>query len=243
MPGTGAPLTLVERGEATEADRAAHAESGSWTDVTAVNTADYALTGSELKGEVGDKVTAQVKFTNKGPAWVYREPGTGAASVDVRIPAGTTVTKADGYCSKVTKTHYRCGTSQSWVDEEGGETYPFVLRIDKAVGRTTGKVSFGGQSRHFDRNPANDTAEFVVETGKAGSTGGTTSGGSANGGSDGGTGSTRGSSGSTGGGSTDTTGGSGSATSGGGSTAGGATPQTGGGLFYAMRRRTAARNG
>ncbi|MBW3361238.1 LPXTG cell wall anchor domain-containing protein [Streptomyces microflavus] len=272
VPGTGAPLTLVERGEATEADRAAHAESGARTDVTAVNTADYALTGAELKGKVGDKVTAQVKFTNKGPAWVYRELGTGAASVDVRIPAGTTVTKANGYCSKVTKTHYRCGTSQSWVDEEGGETYSFVLRIDKAVGRTTGKVSFGGQSRPFDRNPANDTAEIVVETGKAGSTGGTTSGGSANGGSDGGTGSTggstSGSSGSTGGGSTDTAGGSGSATSGGGSTAGGATPQTGGdlaatgsdstlpvagaagaallaggGLFYAMRRRTAARNG
>jgi len=270
VPGTGAPLKLVERGEATEADRAAHAESGARTDVTAVNTADYALTGAELKGKVGDKVTALLKFTNEGPAWVYRELGTGAASVDVRIPAGTTVTKGNGYCSKVTTTHYRCGTSQSWVDEEGGETYSFVLRIDKAVGRTTGKVSFGGKSRPFDKNAANDTAEIVVETGKASSGGTTSTGGSgSSGGSDGGTGSTggsaSGSSGSTGGDDTGTTGSS--TTSGSGSTTGGTTPQTGGdlaatgsdstlpvagaagaallaggGLFYAMRRRTAARN-
>ncbi|MEW1758089.1 LPXTG cell wall anchor domain-containing protein [Streptomyces cyaneofuscatus] len=246
-PGTGGPLKLVERGEATAADRAAHAERGSRTEVTAVNTADYALTGAELQGKVGDKVTALVTFTNEGPARVYRDQGTSAANVDVHIPAGTTVTKAHGFCRPVTQTHYRCGTSQSWVEAKGGETYSFVLRIDKAVGRTAGKMSFGGAARPFDKNAANDTAEIVVETGEPStggteSTGGTSStGGSAGstGSTDGGTGSTggstsgssgsaSGSSGSTGGSDTGTTGGS--ATSGSGSTSGGTTPQTGGGL-------------
>ncbi|MYR97004.1 MULTISPECIES: LPXTG cell wall anchor domain-containing protein [unclassified Streptomyces] len=273
VPGTGAPLKLVERGEATETDRAAHAQPSVRTDVTADSTADFALTGAELKGKVGDKVTAQVKFANKGPAWVQGELDTSVTTVDVRIPAGTSVVKANGFCSKVTATHYTCGTSQSWVHPADGETYPFVLRIDKAVGRTTGKVSFSGQARPFDRNAANDTAEIVVETGEASSTGGTAStGGSGNGGSDsdGGTtatgGTTSGSSGSTTGGDPATTGSA--TTSAGGSTTGGTTPQTGGslaatgsdstlplaglagaavlaggGLFHAMRRRTAARNG
>ncbi|MEV7247077.1 LPXTG cell wall anchor domain-containing protein [Streptomyces cyaneofuscatus] len=244
-PGTGGPLKLVERGEATAADRAAHAEPGSRTEVTAVNTADYALTGAELQGKVGDKVTALVTFTNEGPARVYRDQGTSAANVDVHIPAGTTATKAHGFCRPVTQTHYRCGTSQSWVEAKGGETYSFVLRIDKAVGRTTGRMSFGGAARPFDKNAANDTAEIVVDTPEpptdgTESTGGTSStGGSAGptGSTDGGTGSTGGStsgssgsasSGSTGGSDTGTTGGS--ATSGSGSTSGGTTPQTGGGL-------------
>ncbi|MFD8615972.1 LPXTG cell wall anchor domain-containing protein [Streptomyces sp. NPDC059513] len=271
VPGTGAPLKLVERGEATETDRAAHARTSVRTDVTADSTADFALTGAELKGTVGDKVTARVKFTNKGPAWVQGELDTSVTTVDVRIPAGTSVVKANGFCSKVTRTHYACGTSQSWVRPTGGETYPFVLRIDKAVGRTTGKVSFDGQARPFDRNAANDTAEIVVETGEASSTGGSGStGGPDSGGSDGGTsstgGSTAGSSGATTGGDTGTTGSA--TTSGGGATAGGVTPRTGGslaatgsdstlpmavlagaallaggGLFSATRRRTAARNG
>ncbi|MDT0491629.1 LPXTG cell wall anchor domain-containing protein [Streptomyces griseus] len=280
VPGTGAPLKLVERGEATEADRAAHPDSSVGADVTAVNTADFALTGAELKGTVGDKVTAQVKFTNKGPAWVMGERDTSVTTVDVRIPAGVTVTKANGFCTPVTKTHYTCGTSQSWVKPADGATYPFVLRIDKAVGRTTGKVSFAGPARPFDKNAANDTAEIVVETGEPATTGGTastggsgTSGGSASSGgstgSDGGTGSTGGStSGSSGSTATGGTTGSDSTTSGSGSTTGGTTPQTGGnlaatgsdstlpvagaagaavlagaGLFYAMRRRTAARKG
>lgn len=246
-PGTGGPLKLVERGEATAADRAAHAEPGSRTEVTAVNTADYALTGAELQGKVGDKVTALVTFTNEGSARVYRDQGTSAANVDVHIPAGTTVTKAHGFCRPVTQTHYRCGTSQSWVEAKGGETYSFVLRIDKAVGRTTGRMSFGGAARPFDKNAANDTAEIVVDTpepptdgtestggtsstgGSAGSTGSTDGGtGSTGGSTAGSSGSASGSSGSTGGSDTGTTGGS--ATSGSGSTSGGTTPQTGGGL-------------
>ncbi|WP_405666484.1 LPXTG cell wall anchor domain-containing protein [Streptomyces sp. NBC_01166] len=262
VPGTGAPLKLVEKAPATDADRASHSEGSSTADVTAVNTADFALTGAQLDGKVGDEVTASVKFLNKGPAWVYRELGQGAATVDVRIPSGTSVVKAHDYCSPVTKTHYTCGTSQSWVDEAGGETYPFVLRIDKAVEGATGKVSFTGADRPFDKNAANDTAEIVIDAGTGTTTGGSSTGGSTTGGS-----STEGSS-TTGG--TDTSGGSASGGStAGGSTAGGSDPKTmtsgnlaatgsdstvpmvgaaaaaliaGGGIFYAVRRRAAAGN-
>ncbi|WP_097874915.1 peptidase, partial [Streptomyces sp. ms184] len=229
VPGTGDPLTLVEKGPATDADRKNHPEAYAETDVTAANTADFALTGDEQKGKVGEKVTATVKFANKGPARVQGTRDQSVTTVDIRIPKGTSVVKPHGFCDAVTKTHYRCGTSQSWVDVNGGESYPFVLRIDKAVGRTTGEVSFTGQERPFDRNAENDTAQLVIDTGKDEGTAGSS-------GSDGSSGSTGGSS-STGGsgstGSTGTTGGSGASGGSadtGGSTTGGATPQTGGNL-------------
>ncbi|MFB7400472.1 LAETG motif-containing sortase-dependent surface protein [Streptomyces rubiginosohelvolus] len=267
VPGTGDPLTLVEKGPATDADRKNHPEAYAETDVTAANTADFALTGDEQKGKVGEKVTATVKFANKGPARVQGTRDQSVTTVDIRIPKGTSVVKPHGFCDAVTKTHYRCGTSQSWVDVNGGESYPFVLRIDKAVGRTTGEVSFTGQERPFDRNAGNDTAQIVIDTGKdEGTAGSSGSGGSS--GSTGGSSSTGGS-GSTG--STSTTGSTGS-TGGsadtGGSTTGGATPQTGGnlaatgsdstgpligmaaaavaaggGIVWAVRRRSAAQGG
>ncbi|WP_405929414.1 peptidase [Streptomyces griseus] len=265
VPGTGDPLTLVEKGPATDADRANHPESAASADVTAANTADFALTGAELKGEVGDKVTATVKFANKGPARVQGTIDQSVTTVDVRIPKGTSVVKAHGYCDAVTETHYRCGTSQSWVDVNGGESYDFVLRIDKAVGRTTGEVSFGGPERPFDRNAANDTAQIVIDTGK----GSDTSGSSGSSGSTGGTGGSSSTGGSDTTGGTSGTGGSGSSGGSagtGGPTTGGATPQTGGnlaatgsdstaplagmaaaavaaggGIVWAVRRRSAAR--
>lgn len=238
-PGTGAPMKLVEKAPATDADLANHGKMYASTTVTADNTADFSLTGARLKGKAGDKVTAEVKFVNEGPAWVYREQGQGAATVDIRIPAGTSVVKAHGFCSPVTKTHYRCGTSQSWVDETSGETYPFILRIDKVVENASGKISFTGAARPFDKNAANDTAEIVVNAG-SGTTGGSSAGGSSAGGSSatGGTSASGGTStgttsGSTSGGSDSSSGGSSSSSSAtGGSATGGTDPQTttGGGL-------------
>ncbi|EGE41701.1 peptidase [Streptomyces sp. SID4928] len=265
VPGTGDPLTLIEKGPATDADRTNHPDAYARADVTAANTADFALTGDEKRGKVGEKVTATVKFANKGPARVQGLPDESVTTVDVRIPKGTSVVKPYDFCEAITKTHYRCGTSQSWVDVDGGESYPFVLRIDKAVGRTTGEVSFSGQERPFDRNAANDTAQIVIDTGKESDTSGSTgSGGSTGGtgGSDGG--SATGGSGSTG--STTTAGAAGGSADSGGSTAGGANPQTaggnlaatgsdstapllgmataalaaGGGIVWAVRRRAAA---
>lgn len=263
MPGTGAPLKLVEKGEATDKDRADHDKLYSIGEVSTENTADFSLTGAELDGKVGDKVTASVKFTNKGPAWVYRGLDQSATTVDIRIPEGTSVVKAHDYCDAVSKTHYTCGTSQAWVNKDGGETYPFVLRIDKVVEGAKGEVSFTGADRSFDKNPDNDTADIVINAAAGGSTGGSSNGGSSTDGS-----SSNGSS--TGGSSTDgsTTGGSstGSSTSGGSATDGLAAQSAksgdlantgsgstlpmvgvaaaaliaGGGIFYAVRRRAAA---
>ncbi|MFI1184989.1 peptidase [Streptomyces californicus] len=263
VPGTGDPLTLDEKAPATDADRQSHPAPVAEAEVHAANTADFALTGAEATGKVGDRVTAKVTFANKGPARVQGNRDESVTTVDVRIPEGTSVVKANGYCDKVTKTHYRCGTSQSWVDVNGGEEYPFVLRVDQAVGRTTGEVALTGQERPFDRNAANDTAQIVIETGKAegasgstGSTGGT-GGSSSTGGSDSGGSTTTGTTGTTG-----TSGGTGS------SSTGGAAPQTGtggslaatgadaglplvgmaaaavaagGGIVWAVRRRSATR--
>ncbi|GGS23827.1 hypothetical protein GCM10010284_66100 [Streptomyces rubiginosohelvolus] len=170
VPGTGDPLTLVEKNPATDADRQNHPGPVAKAEVNVANTADFALTGTEAKGKVGDKVTATVKFANKGPARVQGNRDESVTTVDVHIPKGTSVVKAHGFCDAVTTTHYRCGTSQSWVDVNGGESYPFVLRIDKAVGRTTGEVSFTGQERPFDHNATNDTAQILIETGKDAST-------------------------------------------------------------------------
>lgn len=269
VPGTGAPLKLVEKGEATDEDRANHDKLYSIGEVTTENTADFSLTGAELDGKVGDKVTASVKFTNKGPAWVYRGLDQSATTVDIRIPEGTSVVKAHDYCDAVSKTHYTCGTSQAWVNKDGGETYPFVLRIDKVVDGAKGKVSFTGADRSFDKNPDNDTADIVVNAGAGDTTGGSSTGGSSTGGSSTGGSSTGGSS--TGGSSTDgsTTGGSSTGTTTGGSSTGGTAAQSatggdlantgsdstvpmvgasvaaliaGGGIFYAVRRRAAGSN-
>ncbi|WP_228990107.1 peptidase [Streptomyces sp. DH8] len=268
--GTGDPLTLQEKAPATEADRRAHPEPVAEAGVSAANTADFALTGAEAKGGAGDEVTATVTFANKGPARVQGALDESVATVDVRIPKGTSVVKAHGYCDAVTRTHYRCGTSQSWVDVDGGESYPFVLRIDKAVGRTAGEVSLTGQERPFDRNAANDTAQIVIETGEGSDTSGSTGSTGSTGGSTGSTGGTGGSP-STGG--SDSTGGTGTGGPGssgvtGGTTTGGTTPQTGtggnlaatgsvpalplagmgaaavaagGGIVWAVRRRSTSR--
>ncbi|MEU6142019.1 hypothetical protein ABZ848_16835 [Streptomyces sp. NPDC047081] len=202
--GTGPAVKLVEQPDATPAGP----RDGSHPDwdaadvkVTADNTADFRVTGAELKGAVGDTVPLTVKFTNAGPAWVLRDGGVSVTKVRIKVPSGTTVTKADGFCDKVEAGSYECGTSQSWEDEGDGETYTFKLRIDKAVSGTDGaggSVSLAGPSRPFDTDKANDTADITLDVTGGGSTGGSGStggdGSSASGGSStGGSGSTGGS--------------------------------------------------
>lgn len=52
-----------------------------------------------------------MKFANAGPARVQGTIDRSVATVDVRIPKGTSVVEAHGYCDAVTTTRYRCGTS------------------------------------------------------------------------------------------------------------------------------------
>ncbi len=217
--GTGPALRLAELPDATPAPGGAAEHPGrdaAEVRVTSVNTADFRVTGAALKGRAGDTVGLEVRFTNDGPGWVLRDLGTPATEVRVTMPAGTTVTKTPGFCDKVRAGTYTCGTAQSWVDEGGGETYAFRLRIDKAVPGAEGSVKLAGAARPFDEDKSDDSARIVLDV-TGGSTGGTggsaggSTGGSAGGssGGDGGSGSTgsTGSSGSTG--STGSTGSSG----------------------------------
>lgn len=180
-------------------------------DITAKNTADFALTGSTVKGKAGDTVTAEVSFANKGPAWVTNDVSSPIGVFDVGVPSGTTVVKAPEFCAPAgtgnKPTSYHCTTPYDYADEHSERAYPFRLRIDKVVKNATGKVAFvKGDHRSgtlpFDENPKNNAARVVVNPtaagGGSGSTGGSeptdgpssgaTSGGATSGGSTQGTG-------------------------------------------------------
>ncbi|MFF3326191.1 LAETG motif-containing sortase-dependent surface protein [Streptomyces sp. NPDC002889] len=220
--GTAPAVKLVERPGGSDA-----AKSAVDVPVTTVNTADFQVTGAQLKGRVGDTVTLQVKFTNAGPAWVLRKWEDPRLRVLITPPAGTSVVKSNEYCNdKAEPGTYSCApSSQLWVNENERATYTFKLKIDKRVPGAKGSVTFGDAARPFDTDKANDQAEITLDvTDDGASTGGS-------GGSTGGSGgSTTGGSGSTGASGSSSTGGSGSSSTGGaGSSTGGTGAATTGG--------------
>ncbi|MCN9243378.1 hypothetical protein NGF19_21765 [Streptomyces sp. RY43-2] len=159
--GTAPAVELVERpADSPPAD--AYDEDALNVSVTATNTADFGVTGSRLKGKVGDKVDLRVSYRNDGPAWVLRPLGTSVTHVLITLPEGTTATKVDGFCDPAGPGSYECGTSQSFVNEGAGDTYTFQLRVDKAVTDAKGSVRLGGDARPFDTNQANDKADIVL---------------------------------------------------------------------------------
>ncbi|WP_328557795.1 hypothetical protein [Streptomyces sp. NBC_00358] len=207
-PGTGPAVKLTELPSTTPVGGGdpAHPDwDGATVPVTAVNTADFQVTGARLTGRVRNTVTLNAKFTNAGPAWVKSEMGTPVTQVLVKMPAGTTVTKASGYCNKVSPGSYSCGFGNSWIDEGSVSTFTFSLHIDKAVPGARGSVALEAKARPFDKNKKNDTAAILLDVEGAGSTGGSSTGGGSTGGS----------------GSTSSTGGSGSASTGGSGATGG----------------------
>ncbi|MFF5563018.1 hypothetical protein ACFY7Z_31295 [Streptomyces sp. NPDC012623] len=224
--GTGPAVELVERPDDTPATGGSEDGDAADIAVTADNTADFQVSGAELKGDVGDTVDLKVEFTNAGPGWVLRDLGVSATEVLIDLPAGTTVTKGDGYCDKRPAGGYACGTSQSWIDEGDGTSYTFKVRIDKKVAGAKGTVALAGSARPFDKVASNDKAEITLDVTGAGSTSaGSSAGGSSTGGAATSGGSSAGSGEPT---PTATTGGSGSSTTGdsdstGGSTGGDAT--------------------
>ncbi|WP_328536761.1 hypothetical protein [Streptomyces sp. NBC_00344] len=206
VAGTAPAVKLVERPAGGAA-----AKDAVDVPVTSVNTADYQVTGARLKGRVGDTVTMKVKFTNAGPAWVLREEGDRRFNVLVTPPAGTSVVTPHGYCDAKGAV-YACGTSERWVNEGGGETYTFKLKIDKQVAGAKGSVALSTEARPFDPDKANDRADITLDVTGDGSTGGST--GTSTGGSGTSTGNSSGGSGTTTVGSS-ATGGSGSSSAGG----------------------------
>ncbi|MEU1086495.1 hypothetical protein ABZ401_06605 [Streptomyces sp. NPDC005892] len=173
-----------------------------FTHITAANTADFSLTGSEVTGGKGDTVTAAVTFANHGPAWVDNDAGSPIGVFDVGVPPGTTVTDAPDFCTpvgpdgkpagktagKTAADTYRCTTPYDYVDEDTTLVREFTLRVDDVVPNATGRARFvAGENRSgtlpFDPEPGNNTAKIVVNPSDDGSTGATDGGTSASTGS------------------------------------------------------------
>lgn len=176
VAGTAPAVKLVE-GQAGSEGAAQFVD----VPVTSINTADYQVTGAALKGSVGETVTMTVKFTNAGPAWVLTREGDRLVTVMITPPAGTSVIKPHGFCEAKGEA-YACGTSQRSVNEGGGETYAFELKIDKRVADAKGSVALSAEARPFDPDKTNDKADITIDVTGGGSTGST---GSSTDGSDG----------------------------------------------------------
>ncbi|MFJ9587921.1 hypothetical protein [Streptomyces acidicola] len=145
--------------------------------IHASNTADLKLIGSRTEGAVGDTVRADVTVRNRGPAWVA-SLGAGApvATVDVRIPSGTTVTAKPEACSARTDDgewveeqlgalRYDC-TTPVYLNERATHTFSFDLRVDReGTFRSTVAIDndhYELPIRSFDPNLANNSARLVV---------------------------------------------------------------------------------
>ncbi|MEU8652751.1 hypothetical protein [Streptomyces sp. NPDC048737] len=145
--------------------------------VHATNTADLRLIGSRVEGAVGETVRADVKVRNRGPAWIASlGAGEPVATVDVRVPAGTTVTARPDNCYALTADgdwveeqlgapRYRC-TTPVFLNERATHTFPFDLRIDSAT-RSTSTVAIDNDQyeppiRAYDPDLTNNAARIVV---------------------------------------------------------------------------------
>ncbi|MFI5981329.1 LPXTG cell wall anchor domain-containing protein [Streptomyces sp. NPDC051555] len=188
--GTGKTLAVKKHGAVTSGKSATDLEPGDNRREFAfrtANTADFGATGATVPAKAGQTVTAEVGFRNQGPAWIDRarigEAPVAVARTDVRVPAGTSVTKKPEACRAVNADgsertaqqqlgapRYFC-ESAATVLENGKEGYAFELRVDKIVEGAAGKgsVSVGeagpqGVTPHrFDPKTGNNTAEIVLD--------------------------------------------------------------------------------
>ncbi|MFI9757154.1 hypothetical protein ACIHFB_04350 [Streptomyces sp. NPDC051963] len=138
----------------------------------AKNTADLKLTGSRVRGAVGDTVTARVTVSNRGPAWVA-SLGVGAPVAVVRFqaPEGTKVLDMDECWSSEPDdpgpvTDYFCATPV-WLHDGSSHTFEIPLQIERVVRGARATVSTVNdmpelEIRKFDPNLRNNTAAIVV---------------------------------------------------------------------------------
>ncbi|MCH5676877.1 hypothetical protein [Streptomyces gilvus] len=170
--GTAPAAKLVERPGSVLTGSSSGNYAEARVRVNAANTADFQVSGAQVKGRVGDTIDLQVKFTNAGPAWVLVEPGPPVPTrVLIKIPSGTTAVKAPP-CKKPAAGTYECYVAQGWVEEDQVNTYSFKLKIDKAVSGAKGSVALNAESRPYDVNKANDKADILLDVDGSGSAGG-----------------------------------------------------------------------
>ncbi|WP_353943399.1 hypothetical protein ABII15_18300 [Streptomyces sp. HUAS MG91] len=137
--------------------------------LTAANTADLRATATNITGAaVGTTVTARIGVLNRGPAWVASlGAGASVATVDVTLPAGTTVTKKPAMCDEAGGSHYVCRTPiLQW--EKDRTVFPFKLRIDSAdaLGATGTAATRNNDPElsisAFDPNLKNNSTTFTI---------------------------------------------------------------------------------
>ncbi|WP_405760442.1 hypothetical protein OG234_19310 [Streptomyces sp. NBC_01420] len=229
--GTGPAMQLTELPPTTPVGDGHHPTrkdddqvDGAGMRVDVVNTADLQMALRE-KSRAGKTLTLEATFSNAGPGEVkHYDSETSLTKFQFKAPAGTTVTKIDNRCHKITTGSYNCVPythPNLWVGAT--DSFAVTLRVDKAVPGAKASVALENKARPYDKNKKNDSATLLINK-DSGSTGGT---GTTNGGTTGGSstgGHTTGGS-STGGGST---GGDGSTSSTGGSTGTGGSGSTGG---------------
>lgn len=139
----------------------------------AKNTADLKLTGSRVRGAVGDTVTASVTVHNKGPAWVASlGAGAAVATVPIQAPEGTTIVAVPDECWTSSEegepvTTYFCRTP-IYLHDGASHTMEVRLRIDEVVrgARTTVETLNDDPElpiSRFDPNLRNNRAQIVVD--------------------------------------------------------------------------------
>lgn len=152
--------------------------NGGVAQITATNTADFAVRGGRYTAAAGEAVRADVTFRNRGPAWVANlGSGDPVGSVEVTIPQGATATTAPDACEPRTadggwwESEVRTGAPRYvcqlpiWVAEKQTVTFGFDLRVDTVVTGAKGAITLKppyGTSFPFDPNAANHQAKLVL---------------------------------------------------------------------------------
>ncbi|MDH6517705.1 hypothetical protein M2163_005313 [Streptomyces sp. SAI-135] len=157
-------------GAATDLDSS---DNGRSWHIDAVNTADFAVHGTDPSGAQGETVAAGFRFVNRGPAWVADvASGDPVPAIDYYLPPGTTATSVPDTCRTVSSSagdpavpHYVC-TLPTWTRPDLKVAFPFRLRVDQVIPDAEGRVVVrpydGSAAFAFDPDTRNNTAEVVV---------------------------------------------------------------------------------
>ncbi|MGJ5898755.1 hypothetical protein DF268_31525 [Streptomyces sp. V2] len=133
----------------------------SWR-VDAVNTADFAVSGTYPGGSVGETVELTAGLTDNGPAWVANiSSGDPVAVLDVTLPAGTSAVSVPDNC-RPRGAGYACELGML-IKPGQSAGFPFTVRVDSVVPDAKGKVSARpsfGTGFSFDPDSSNNSAEF-----------------------------------------------------------------------------------
>ena len=141
-------------------------------DVTAVNHADFGVTGATATAAAGTQVTMGFTLFNHGPATLFdRSGGEATPIVVVTPPPGTTVVGHTGNCSprdsddpaQVAHGPYYCDAASYLIPS--GSSYPFslTLNVDTVTPAAKGSVvlAYGNNADQvppYDSNPADNSA-------------------------------------------------------------------------------------